>query len=61
MISLLGFFALLEPGVELLLREVRRSVDALHLRLRRIALPVRARKRQQFEGAQLIGVWDVRT
>src|SRR6185437_7051579 len=61
MISLLSLFALLEPNVKLFLRKERRAVYALHLRQRRIALPVSAGQRQQFEGPQLVGIWHVRT
>ena len=52
MIALLGFFALLQPGVEFFLAEERRAVDALHLRLFGIALPISAGQRKQLEGFQ---------
>src|SRR5712691_664037 len=56
MIALLSFFSLLEPAVEFLLREKRRAVDALHLRLRGVAHPVCSRQRKQFERTQFAGV-----
>src|SRR5215210_3188572 len=61
MISLLSFFALLEPRIEFFLRKESRAVDALHLLLRRIAFPVSARERKQFESAQLVRVRNVWT
>src|SRR6478736_4019201 len=60
MITFLGFFALLQPRVEFFLREESRAVDALHLRLRRVAFPVSARERKKFEGAQLVRTRNVR-
>src|SRR5689334_1213206 len=54
MIALLCFFALLQPRIELFLREESRAVDALHLRLRRVAFPVSAGERKQFERAQFV-------
>src|SRR2546423_10300725 len=42
MISLLRLFTLLQPRIEFLLREEGRTVDPLHLRLRRVAFPVGA-------------------
>src|ERR1051326_8562459 len=61
MIALLCFYTLLEPLIELFLREESRAVDALHLRLRRVALPVRARERKQFERLQLVRIGHVWT
>src|ERR1041385_5169431 len=61
MISLLCLFALLQPRVELFLREERRAVDALHLRLRGVAFPVSAGERKQLERAQLVRVRNVWT
>src|SRR6185369_5918095 len=45
MIALLSLFTLLEPCIELFLREESRAVDTLHLLLRRVAFPVSARER----------------
>src|SRR5882672_3592883 len=58
-ISLFSLFALLQPRVQLFLRKEGRAVDALHLRLRGITLPISARKRKQLERAQLVGVGHV--
>ena len=49
MIALLRFLDARQVLVELLLREERRAVDALHRRVLRIALPVRVRRRRQLE------------
>ena len=49
MIALLGFFEARQVLVELLLREERRAVDALHRRVLRVALPVGVRRRRQLE------------
>ena len=40
MITLLGFFTLLQPGIKFLLRKECRAIDALHLRPFGVALPV---------------------
>src|SRR5215213_296676 len=53
MIALLCLFTLFQPGIELFLREKGRAVDALHLLLRRVAFPVSAGQRKQFESTQL--------
>ena len=50
MVALLGLFEPLEVLVELLLREERRAVDALHLVVLLVALPVGAGDREQLEG-----------
>ena len=42
--TLLGFFALLEPGIEFFLTEKGRAVDALHLRILGVAPPIGARE-----------------
>ena len=44
MITLLGFFTLLQPGIKFLLRKERRAIDALHLRPFGVALPVSSRQ-----------------
>src|ERR1044072_5937264 len=61
MIALLSFFTLLEPCIELFLREKSRAVDPLHLLLRRVAFPVSAGERQQLERLQLVSVRNVWT
>jgi hypothetical protein len=61
MIALLSFFALLQPRIELFLREESRAVNALHLRLRSVAFPVSAGERKQLERAQLVRVRHVWT
>src|SRR5436190_22527765 len=60
MITLLGFFALLKPGVEFFLSKERYPIDALHLRPLRITFPVRAGERKQLESFQTVGVRHVR-
>ena len=48
-VALLRFFEARQVLVELLLREERRAVDALHRLVLRVALPVRVRRRRQLE------------
>src|ERR1700752_1203954 len=61
MVTLLSFFTLLQPRIQLFLREERGAVNALHLRLRRIAFPVSAGKREQFKCTQFVRVRNVWT
>ncbi len=60
MIAALGFFELVQIVVELLLRVETRAVDALHLRIAFLALPVRARDAHQLERADAPGRGNVR-
>jgi hypothetical protein len=60
-IAFLGFLEARDVLVELLLREERRAVDALHRLVPCVALPVRVRGREQLERLQTIGRWHVRT
>ena len=59
-IPLLRFLDLREMGLEILLREKRRSVDALHRLVARIALPIGVRGVQYLEGLQFAGRRHVR-
>ena len=52
-VPLARFFLLLEPGVQVLLVEERRPVDALQLRVPVIASPVRAGDVEQLDDADL--------
>ena len=51
MIALLGFFSLLQPRVQFVLREESRPIDALHLWPFGVAFPVGTRQRKKFESA----------
>jgi hypothetical protein len=53
MVALLGFLEPLQVLVELLLREERRAVHALHRLVLRVALPVRVRGGRQLERLEL--------
>ena len=61
MIALLGFLDAREVLVELLLREERRAVDALHRLVLRVALPVGVARRRQLERLELARRRHVRT
>src|SRR5262249_31975240 len=60
MVAPFGFFLLLDPLVELFLREESRAVDALHLLARFVAFPVRAGDRKQLDRFDLARRRDVR-
>ncbi len=60
MVALLGLFLLVEKIVEVFLREKRRPVNALQLRVLLIAQPVSAGNVQQLECLDLPGRRDVR-
>ena len=60
MVALLGLFLLVEKIVEVFLREKRRPVNALQLRILLIAQPVGAGNVQQLERLDLPGRRDVR-
>jgi hypothetical protein len=60
MIATFGFFALLEPRVELVLLRECDPVDALHLLIVRIAFPVRTGDREKLECLKLTRVRNVR-
>jgi len=53
MVPLLRFLLLLQPGVQVLLVEERRSVDALQLRIAVVAAPVRPRDVEQLDDTDL--------
>ncbi len=53
MVALLGFFELVEVLVQIFLAEERRAVDALHLVVLFIALPVGAGDGKQLESLQI--------
>ena len=60
MVAPLGLFQTLQILVEFRLREEARAVDALHLRVAFLALPVGARDAHQFERLDAAGGGDVR-
>ena len=60
MIAFLGFLALLEPRVEALLVEERGAVDPLQRLVLRVAAPVRRRRAQELDHADLAGRRAVR-
>ncbi len=61
MVALLRFFDAVQVGVEILLREKRRAVDALQLRILLVSQPVGAGDVEQLEGFDLSGRRQVRT
>ncbi len=60
MVALLGFFQLMQVGLEILVAEPRRAVDAREHRVVGIAAPIRAGHLHQLERAQLARVRHVR-
>src|SRR5205823_12222852 len=61
MVAPLDLLELLEVGVELLWRRPHGPIDPRELRLCLVAPPVRARDREQLEGADLSGPLDMRS
>src|SRR5882724_11103092 len=60
MVAALGFFQAMEIFVEFLLREERRGVNALELRVAFLSLPVSSGDAHQFEGLNTLGRRNVR-
>ena len=59
-VALLGFFQLIEVGIQVLLAEEGRAVDALHLGVLLVAPPVGAGDGQHLEGLDVGGRGNVR-